>query len=73
MEKRRFIREPPVKVGDELEVTIEAIGEKGDGVAKVDGYVVFVPKVSQGDKVTIKITKILPKMGFAERIANGEG
>jgi len=38
----------PVKVGDELEVTIEAVGEKGDGVAKKDGFVLFVPNTKQG-------------------------
>jgi len=26
----------PVKVGDEVDVTIEAIAAKGDGIAKID-------------------------------------
>ena len=29
----------PVNVGDEIDVKIEAVGEKGDGVAKVKGFV----------------------------------
>ncbi|MFH0868366.1 MAG: TRAM domain-containing protein, partial [Candidatus Woesearchaeota archaeon] len=33
----------PVKVGDEIDVKIEAVGEKGDGIAKKDGFVLFVP------------------------------
>ncbi|PIN78502.1 deoxyribonuclease, partial [Candidatus Woesearchaeota archaeon CG10_big_fil_rev_8_21_14_0_10_34_8] len=33
----------PVQVGEELDVTIEAVGEKGDGVAKKNGFVLFVP------------------------------
>ncbi|MEM4247456.1 MAG: TRAM domain-containing protein [Candidatus Woesearchaeota archaeon] len=56
----------PVKVGDELDVTIEAVGEKGDGIAKKDGFVLFVPGVKQGEQVRIRVTKVLRKVGFAE-------
>ena len=56
----------PVKVGEELDVTIEAVGEKGDGIAKKDGFVLFVPGVKQGEQVRIKVTKVLKKVGFAE-------
>ena len=28
----------PVNVGDELDVKIEAVGEKGDGIAKKEGF-----------------------------------
>jgi len=56
----------PVKVGDELDVKIEAVGEKGDGIAKKDGFVLFVPGVSEGDEVKIRVTKVLRKVGFAE-------
>ena len=33
----------PVREGEELDVKIEAVGEKGDGIAKVKGFVLFVP------------------------------
>ena len=56
----------PVKVGDELEVKIEAVGEKGDGIAKKDGFVLFVPGTKQGDTVRIRVTRVLQKVGFAE-------
>jgi len=56
----------PVNVGEELDVTIEAVGEKGDGIAKKDGFVLFVPGVKEGDKVRIKVTKVFRKVGFAE-------
>ncbi len=61
----------PVKVGDELNVKIEAVGEKGDGIAKKDGFVLFVPNTSQGEDVKIKITKVLRKVGFAEVVGRG--
>ncbi len=56
----------PVKVGDELDVKIEAVGEKGDGIAKKDGFVLFVPGAKQGDEVRIRVTRVLQKVGFAE-------
>ncbi|MBW2969297.1 TRAM domain-containing protein [Candidatus Woesearchaeota archaeon] len=56
----------PVRVGEELDVTIEAVGEKGDGIAKKNGFILFVPGVKQGNRVRIKVTKVLKKVGFAE-------
>ena len=56
----------PVKVGDELDVKIEAVGEKGDGIAKKDGFVLFVPGAKKDDEVRIKVTRVLQKVGFAE-------
>ena len=31
----------PVKVGDEVEVKVEAVASKGDGIAKKDGFAVL--------------------------------
>ncbi len=61
-----FGRNPPVNEGDVRTVTIEAIGEKGDGIARIDGYVLFVPNVSLNDEVKVKIVRVLRKYGFAE-------
>ena len=62
----------PVKVGDEIEVKIEAVGEKGDGIAKKDGFVIFVPNAKEGDEVKVKVTRVLRRVGFGE-IVGGEG
>jgi len=62
---------PPVKVGDELDVTIEAVGEKGDGLTKKNGFVLFVPGVKEGQQVRIRVTKVLRKVGFAEVVGQG--
>ena len=56
----------PVMVGQELDVKIEAVGEKGDGIARVEGFVLFVPNTKEGDEVRVRITKVLRKVGFAE-------
>jgi predicted RNA-binding protein with TRAM domain len=56
----------PVEIGEELNVLIEAKGEKGDGICKKNGFVLFVPNAKEGEKLKIKITKVLNKVGFAE-------
>ncbi|AIY89176.1 TRAM domain-containing protein [Geoglobus acetivorans] len=61
-----FERKPPVKVGDVRKVRIENIGSGGDGIARIEGYVVFVPGVDVDEEVTVRITKVLRKYGFAE-------
>lgn len=65
-------REPPVSVGEEIDVQIEAVGEKGDGIAKVKGFVLFVPNVKAGDQVRVRVTKVLRKVGFAEVVGEAE-
>ena len=61
----------PVKVGEEVDVTIEAVGAKGDGIAKKEGFVIFVPNTSTGDNVRIRITKVLNNVAFAEVAGQG--
>jgi len=56
----------PVNVGEEFDVEIETVGEKGDGLAKVKGFVLFVPGTKEGDKVKVRVTKVFRKVGFAE-------
>ena len=43
--------------GDELELTIDALAFGGAGVARADGYVVFVTGAVPGDRVRAVITK----------------
>ena len=55
----------PVKVGDELDIKIKAVGDKGDGICKKDGFVIVVPGTKKGDFVKIRLTKVLKSVGFA--------
>lgn len=64
-------RTPPVQEGEEMDVKIEAIAEKGDGVAKKNGFVIFVPGTKVGDNVKVRIKKVLRNMSFAEVIGQG--
>ena len=56
----------PVKAGETYDVTIEDIAREGDGIARVSGFVIFVPGTSVGDEVSIKVTKVMRKFAFAE-------
>ena len=47
-----------MNINDELDVKIEKISNLGTGIAKVDGFVVFVENACPGDEVKIKITKL---------------
>jgi predicted RNA-binding protein with TRAM domain len=58
----------PVKAGDEIEVTIESVGAKGDGIAKKDGFVIFVPGVQKGDTVKIKIVELKTSFAIGEKV-----
>jgi predicted RNA-binding protein with TRAM domain len=62
----------PVNVGDEIDVRIEAVGEKGDGIAKKKGFVLFIPNTKEGDEVRVRITKVLKKVGFAEVVGESQ-
>lgn len=58
----------PVTVGETYEVSIENIAKEGDGIARVEGFVIFVPDTKVGDNVTIKVNKVLRKFAFAEKV-----
>jgi len=57
---------PPVSEGEIRDVTIETLGDKGDGIAKIErGYVVIVPDAELGDEVTVEITSVRENVSFA--------
>jgi predicted RNA-binding protein with TRAM domain len=58
----------PVTAGETYDVTIEGIAQKGDGIAKVEGFIIFVPGTKVGDKVKIKVEKVLRKFAFGVKV-----
>src|SRR5579859_7328636 len=50
--------------GDELELTVDSLAFGGAGVARLDGYVVFVAGAMPGDRVRAVVRK--SKRGYAE-------
>ncbi len=57
----------PVTKGEELELRVDSLAYGGSGVARVDGFVVFVRHALPGDTVRARVTKV--KRGFAEAVA----
>jgi 23S rRNA (uridine2552-2'-O)-methyltransferase len=55
-----------VRKGDVLDVMIDGVGKSGDGVAHVDGFVIFVNGAREGSRVKIKIKDVKPEFGFGE-------
>ena len=56
----------PVEVDKEYEAEIEDISRRGDGIAKIQGFIIFVPNTKQGEHVKFKVTKV------GNRFATGE-
>ncbi len=56
----------PVEEGKVYEAKIEDIGREGDGLARIQNFVVFVPGTKIGDQVRIRITKVHRRMAFGE-------
>src|SRR5687767_5313202 len=57
----------PVRKDDVVELTVDSLAYGGNGVARLDGFVVFVRRGLPGDRVRARVTKV--KRGFAEALA----
>jgi len=62
----------PVKIDEEYEVDITEKSQRGDGIARIEGLVVFVPKGKPGDHLRIRITRISRKFAEADLVERGE-
>jgi 23S rRNA (uracil1939-C5)-methyltransferase len=62
---REESRSVPVEEGETYDVTIMDIARQGDGIARIEGFVIFVPGTKVGDEVQIKVERVLPKFAFA--------
>ena len=57
----------PVSRDQELELDVDSLAYGGNGVARHEGFVVFVRRGLPGDRVRARVTKV--KRGFAEALA----
>ncbi|SDJ40328.1 23S rRNA Um-2552 2'-O-methyltransferase [Halovenus aranensis] len=55
----------PVRAGDELEVDVVDTGSEGDGIARIDGFTVFVSGAEKGETVHVEIEDVKPRFAFA--------
>jgi 23S rRNA (uridine2552-2'-O)-methyltransferase len=58
----------PVRAGDVVEVAIEDTGSEGDGIARVEGFTLFVEGADEGDSLTVEVTDVKPRYGFADPV-----
>lgn len=58
--------QPPVVEGETYQVEIESMGEQGDGVAYVDGFVVMVSDAEIGERVVVKVETVLESVAFGD-------
>jgi predicted RNA-binding protein with TRAM domain len=69
---RRFEQESnlpkPINVGEEYEVEITEVGSKGDGIARIKNFVVFIANGKKGEKTKIKITEVRDRFAIGEKV-----
>jgi predicted RNA-binding protein with TRAM domain len=58
----------PVKIDEEYEIDIKEMSQRGEGIARIEGLVVFVPQAKLGDHARIRITRISRKFAEAELV-----
>ncbi|MEM3087395.1 MAG: CxxC-x17-CxxC domain-containing protein [Halobacteria archaeon] len=68
---RRPSPEASVRVGEIHDVEIAEVGNKGDGIARVENFVIFVPGTQKGERVKVRIREVAQRFAVAE-LATGE-
>ena len=68
----RFGGPKPVESGKEYDVQVTEISRKGDGVARVQGFIVFVKGGRVGQKTRVRVTHVGDRFATAETIDGGE-
>ena len=61
----------PVEEGKVYECEIEDLGREGDGMTRINNFVVFVPNTTVGQKVKIKIVRVMRRVAFGEVVSEG--
>ena len=71
--RREEDNEPkPVKEGEIHTVTISEVSRRGDGIARIKNFVVFVAGTQKGDTVKVKITEVRGNHATGEVVGEGE-
>jgi predicted RNA-binding protein with TRAM domain len=68
----RFGGPKPVESGKEYDVQVTEISRKGDGVARIQGFIVFVKGGRVGQKTKVRVTHVGDRFATAETIDGGE-
>lgn len=63
--KRQGPLPKPVEVGKTYDVDINEITGKGDGIARVQGFIVFIENGKIGNKIKVKVTEVADRFAKA--------
>ena len=55
--------------GQEIDLTIESVGRRGDGIARINNFVIFVPGTKEGDQVKVRITTVRGSFATGEVVS----
>jgi predicted RNA-binding protein with TRAM domain len=58
----------PVEEGQTYTVTITDIGSQGDGVGKIEGFVIIIPDTKIGETVQVRINRVSKKVAFGSLV-----
>ena len=58
----------PVEMEKEYEVDVTETSRRGEGIARIQGFVIFVREAKPGDHVKIRITRIGRRAAEAEKV-----
>jgi len=61
----------PIKEGEVYDIEINEVGSKGDGIARIKNFVVFVSGAKQGEKCRVKIKEVRNRFAFGEKVEEG--
>lgn len=68
--QRRAEAGAQVREGGTIEVTVEKVGPRGEGMVEMEGYTIIVPKTPVGTTTKVRITRLQGKLAFAEVLAS---
>jgi translation initiation factor 2 subunit 2 len=69
VKKRKARAEPAgseLSEGQELEVEVQSVSKRGDGVVRMGRYIMYVPRGKPGQKAKVRITRISGSIVFTE-------
>lgn len=74
MERRKRFGEKrfppkPVELGKEYDVEVKELSKRGEGIARIQGLVTFIPNTKPGDRVKVRITRISRRFAEAEIVS----
>jgi translation initiation factor 2 subunit 2 len=56
------------QVGQQYSLMVIDLGKQGDGIAKKDDYIIFIPNSAKGEQVKAEVVNIVGNKVFAKKV-----